>query len=124
MTNFDLVAMVYSKFGLPTWQERPAGVLPDDEFLLRYDLMAEELHEVLKAHRARDLEKFADGLADLLFVVYGTAHAAGIPIDRVFTEVTRANMAKERSNGDADPRSPRKSSLDLVKPGRRKVPLT
>lgn len=36
----------------------------------------------------------ADGLADLLYVTFGTALAYGIPIDKVYKEIHRSNMTK------------------------------
>ena len=36
--------------------------------------------------------------------------------DEIFAEVQRANMQKERSIGENDPRSKRASSLDVIKP--------
>lgn len=114
MTNFQKVGRFRLQFGLPTRED--AGLLPDADFLLRFDLMMEELHETLRAHRKDDVVQFADGLADLLYMVYGTAQEAGIPIDEVFEEVHRANMRKVRSSGSDDPRSPRGSGADIVKP--------
>jgi predicted HAD superfamily Cof-like phosphohydrolase len=40
------------------------------------------------------LPDFADGLADLVYVIFGSALAFGIDLDRVLAEVHRANMAK------------------------------
>lgn len=57
-------------------------------------LMLEELGETLVAASRGDVEAYADGLADLLYVVLWNAVAHGVPIDAVFAEVHRANMAK------------------------------
>lgn len=40
------------------------------------------------------LIEVADGLADLLYVTFGTALSFGIPIESVFAEVHRSNMTK------------------------------
>jgi predicted HAD superfamily Cof-like phosphohydrolase len=72
-----------------------------DAFARRLRLIAEELHEVVEAHLAGDLAEFADGLADLAWVVLGTAVEAGIPFDEVWAEVRRANMAKAGGTLDA-----------------------
>lgn len=45
------------------------------------------------------MAEVAAELADLLYVVYGTAEELGIPLDRVFQEVHRANMAKVWDDG-------------------------
>jgi NTP pyrophosphatase (non-canonical NTP hydrolase) len=62
---------------------------------LRLKLIEEEFLEVKAelqdgAHPAR----LAKELADLVFVVYGTAEQLGIPLDRVFALVHEANMRK------------------------------
>ncbi len=62
--------------------------------LLRIRLMNEELKETVDAIHTNDLVSLADGLADLLYVVFGTAISYGIPIDKVFEIVHNANMAK------------------------------
>ncbi len=60
----------------------------------RLHLMTEELLELYDAMRADDLAAIADGIADLLYVVYGTAVEAGIDIEPIFAEVHRSNMTK------------------------------
>lgn len=45
------------------------------------------------------MAEVAAELADLLYVVYGTAEELGIPLDRVFQEVHRANMDKVWDDG-------------------------
>lgn len=117
MTQFESVGEFHRKFGLATAGDgRPPEVLDHDTFLFRYQFLAEELHELLEAHRDRDLARVADSLADLVYVALGTAHLCGLPFDEVFEEVQRANMAKERATGPRDPRSRRGSALDVVKP--------
>jgi predicted HAD superfamily Cof-like phosphohydrolase len=66
-----------------------------DESLYRAYLMMEELGETLEAMANKDPEKFADGLADLMYVVVGTAITYGLPIAEVFAEVHRSNMTKK-----------------------------
>lgn len=41
----------------------------------------------------------ASELADLLYVVYGTAEEFGIPLEKVFQEIHRANMTKLWDDG-------------------------
>lgn len=43
--------------------------------------------------------ELASELADLLYVVYGTAEELGIPLDKVFDEIHRANMRKVWPDG-------------------------
>ena len=66
---------------------------------LRKRLMREELDEVCAAIDSGDLIEVADGLADLLYVVYGTAITFGIDLDAVVREVHRSNMTKLGPDG-------------------------
>jgi predicted HAD superfamily Cof-like phosphohydrolase len=61
---------------------------------LRLDLHDEEHLELHKAVEAGDLVGIADGLADIIYIAVGTALEFGIPLDRVWAEVQRSNMAK------------------------------
>jgi hypothetical protein len=56
--------------------------------------MIEELAELAAALHEGRVVAVADALADLLYVVHGTALACGVPIDAVFAEVHRSNMTK------------------------------
>jgi predicted HAD superfamily Cof-like phosphohydrolase len=80
-------------FGIPA-PDTPTGRVEGDLRRSREALMTEELRELLAAMHAEDLIEIADGLADLLYVVFGTAVAYGIPMDDVFEEVHRSNMTK------------------------------
>lgn len=61
---------------------------------LRRRLMEEELTELLEAMYSRNLPDIAKELADLLYVVYGTAVSYGLDMDPVSDEVHRSNMTK------------------------------
>jgi predicted HAD superfamily Cof-like phosphohydrolase len=67
--------------------------------LSRQALMQEELRELLEAMESEDVVAIADGLADLLYVAFGTAVAYGIPMDQVFAEVHSSNMSKLGADG-------------------------
>lgn len=70
-------------------------IIPDAETIqLREDLIREEVDELIAALRAGDLVGVADGLADLLYVTYGTAVSCGIHMPPIFQEVHRSNMTK------------------------------
>jgi predicted HAD superfamily Cof-like phosphohydrolase len=56
--------------------------------------MAEEFFELHEALQEGDIEHIAKELADLLYVVYGTADEYGIPMDTVFAQVHVSNMSK------------------------------
>jgi len=61
---------------------------------LRLSLIKEELGELEEAITNIDLVEVADGLADLLYVIYGAANTFGIDIQEVFDEVHRTNLTK------------------------------
>lgn len=61
---------------------------------LRLKLLTEEVTELKEAFEYGDLIKVADALADLLYVIYGTAVSCGIDMDSIFREVHRSNMTK------------------------------
>ena len=61
---------------------------------LRVRLIEEEFDELKEAMAGGDLAAVAKEMADLLYVVYGTAVSYGIDMDPVFREVHRSNMSK------------------------------
>jgi predicted HAD superfamily Cof-like phosphohydrolase len=61
---------------------------------LRVQLIQEEFDELKEAMAQGDLPAVAKEIADLLYVVYGTAVSYGIEMDPVFREVHRSNMSK------------------------------
>lgn len=81
------------------WQAPfPDARLPYDVLLLRLRLMHEELFEyTLATQECESVEKVADAICDLLYVVIGTAiaHGLGRQLDELFREVHRSNMTKD-----------------------------
>jgi predicted HAD superfamily Cof-like phosphohydrolase len=67
---------------------------PIEERTLRTNLLREEVNEYLDAEWEDDIVEIADALADIIYIACGTAVSYGIPLDRVFAEVHRSNMAK------------------------------
>ncbi len=61
---------------------------------LRVRLIEEEFDELKESMAGGDLAAIAKEMADLLYVVYGTAVSYGIDMDPVFREVHRSNMSK------------------------------
>jgi predicted HAD superfamily Cof-like phosphohydrolase len=61
---------------------------------LRVRLIQEEFDELKDAMANDGLPAIAKEMADLLYVVYGTAVSYGIDIAPVFREVHRSNMSK------------------------------
>lgn len=69
--------------------------VPDEPTqILRNRLILEEFEEFQEAMQSKDLPNMAKELADLLYVVYGTAVSLGIDMEPVFKEVHRSNMSK------------------------------
>ena len=68
--------------------------LTDETKRLRVRLIQEEFDELKEAMVAGPLSSVAKELADLLYVVYGTAVSYGIDMDPVFREVHRSNLSK------------------------------
>jgi predicted HAD superfamily Cof-like phosphohydrolase len=69
---------------------------------LRMRLIEEESDELRQALEQQDLVAIAKELADLLYVVYGTAVSCGIDLEPVFREVHRSNMSKVNGHRRAD----------------------
>ena len=68
--------------------------LDEETKRLRVRLIEEEFDELKESMAGGDLAAVAKEMADLLYVVYGTAVSYGIDIDPVFREVHRSNMSK------------------------------
>ncbi len=81
--------------------ERPA-ILDDRTRALRLRLIEEEFQELREALTRGEITAVAKELADLLYVVYGTAVSCGIDMEPVFREVHRSNMTKVGGHKRAD----------------------
>lgn len=64
------------------------------ERALRMRLLEEEFKEYEQGEYNNDLENIAKELADIIYIVCGTAVSYGIPLDKVFAAVHESNMAK------------------------------
>jgi predicted HAD superfamily Cof-like phosphohydrolase len=85
-------------FGLPA-RSTPVDRLPQTEVDLRRRLLTEEYREYLAAADTGDVVSVADALADMVYVIYGTALHYGIDLDAVVVEVHRSNMTKTGHDG-------------------------
>ena len=92
MDRQDMVAEFHRKFDIPVG-DRPS-IPAEATRELRVRLIQEEFAELQEAMAAQDLPGVAKELADLLYVVYGTAVAYGVDMDPVFREVHRSNLSK------------------------------
>lgn len=86
------VRAFHEAMGIPI-EERPT-MATRERRELRAELIREEYAEVWDAIDCEDLVETADGLVDLIYVAVGAALEFGIPLDRVWDEVHRSNMAK------------------------------
>jgi predicted HAD superfamily Cof-like phosphohydrolase len=92
-----MVEEFHSTYGLPIRREPQ---IPDkNEVKLRRDLLSEEYWEYDNAAGKNDIVGIADALADMIYIIHGTALVYGIPLDEVFDEVHRSNMSKLDENG-------------------------
>lgn len=94
-----MVVAFHKRFGVAA-PARPT-VPTRDVCRSRAFLLKGEMKEILRALRRKrvDLVELSDGLADALYVIYGTAIAVGIDIQPVFAEVHRSNMTKSQPSG-------------------------
>jgi predicted HAD superfamily Cof-like phosphohydrolase len=73
----------------------PSPSIPDEATRrLRIRLIQEEFDELKEALAQEDLIGIAKELADVLYVVYGTAVSCGIDMEPIFREVHRSNLSK------------------------------
>lgn len=94
MTPEQMVTEFHVKYGHLISTE-PTTEIPVVVKQLRMSLIKEECEELIsKGIEKNNLVEIADGIADLVYVVVGTAISYGIPFDRVFQEVHRSNMTK------------------------------
>lgn len=93
---YDKVLEFHKAFNLAVNQAPSEGLLR-----LRMKLIEEEYNEVRDelSRESLDLERTTAELADLMYVVLGTAISLGLPIIEVFDEIHRANMSKLGSDG-------------------------
>lgn len=75
---------------------------PPDDLVLRANLHAEEYIELCEAMGNGDVPEVADALADLIYVLLGTAVSYGINLEPIFWEVHRTNMNKQAGDKRAD----------------------
>ena len=74
------VAEFHRAFNLPM-RPFPSSETEDDLAKLRVTLLEEEVGEFVTASEKRDLIGIADALADIVYVVYGTALTYGIDLE-------------------------------------------
>ena len=78
-------------------------LLNENEYALRYILMAEENKDYFMACENMDLTEIADALGDKLYILCGTILKHGMQdiIEKVFDEIHSSNMSKVGEDGKA-----------------------
>jgi len=98
-SNSDKVRIFMKKVGHVVNQ---SPTFPDEQTQrLGMLMLEEELAEFYTALAKKDMVGVADGLTDILYVVYGIGHNFGIDLDHTFEAVHDSNMSKLDVNGNA-----------------------
>lgn len=112
MSNFSDVTDFHNKFSIPI---SSTPVLLDPITMdYRLKFLTEEMSEIVKGYYERDIHQVADGLIDLVYVAMGTAVMMGLPWEKLWDEVQRANMSKVRT--PSAKASKRGNAFDVIKP--------
>lgn len=106
--NFSDVVNMHRFFGIPI-NSTPTHI-PTAQLVERSNFIQEELNEFCEAMSTQDMPEMADALVDIVVVAMGTAAMMGLPWDKLWDDVLRANMAKQRGVGK------RGHAIDLIKP--------
>ncbi len=88
----SMVEEFHKKFDILV-QTSPTAASEDTK-RLRIRLIQEEFDELKESMAEGNLAALAKEMADLLYVVYGTAVSYGIDMEPVFREVHRSNLSK------------------------------
>lgn len=120
----------HDAMGQPVYSELTTP--PDERLHLRANLVFEECMELMESiypgldvqhdvgrttiywggETKLDHVEAADALADIVYVCLGAANEFGIPLDKVWEEVHRSNMAKIGPNGEVK----RRADGKVIKP--------
>lgn len=84
----------HTAFDLPRQSAPGVNAVPEDMVEVRWAMLDEEVAELERATDAGSTVAIADALADIVYVIYGTALTYGIDLDAVLDEVHRSNMTK------------------------------
>lgn len=90
----DQVREFHETFGCDIAPPGYLGFGSDKLRQLRLDLLIEEVYEYEDASEVEDIVEVADALADMVYIIYGTALSYGIDLDAVLDEVHASNMSK------------------------------
>lgn len=95
MNIVEMVRRFHKQYGVPTGGQFD---IPQSR-QKRISLLYEEFQEYIAAENANDRVAVADALADIMYIICGTAIEYDIPLNEVFVEVHRSNMSKLTPDG-------------------------
>ncbi len=100
LAKINSVAEFHDVFKIGNRYE-PTGSVPEEEAMLRFNLLKEENEEYLEACKRGDTVEIADALGDILYIAFGTILRHGLQhkIEEVFDEIHRSNMSKLDKDG-------------------------
>ncbi len=100
LSKINSVAEFHEVFRIGNRYE-PTGNVPEEEAMLRFNLLKEENEEYLEACKRGDTVEIADALGDILYIAFGTILRHGLQhkIEEVFDEIHRSNMSKLDKDG-------------------------
>lgn len=104
-TQLEKVREFHCAFGITNSEPESSFFAMDNEGhgpknrRLRRKLLWEEFQEYLEAEQENDFIEVADALADMCYIIAGTALSYGIPLEKVFDEVHASNMRKLGPDG-------------------------
>jgi predicted HAD superfamily Cof-like phosphohydrolase len=77
-----------------TAADQSVGTMNVAQYLLYYNLIKEEVAELMVAYNDEDKVEQLDALVDILVVTIGAIHSMGIDPQEAWDEVMRTNLAK------------------------------
>jgi predicted HAD superfamily Cof-like phosphohydrolase len=92
--KLNMVFEFNKTYEIPT--RKTPSKIDEDEYILNYKLMLEELNEYLVACQDGDMVEIADAAVDMMYILYGIILRHGLSeiIFDMFEEVHKSNMSK------------------------------
>lgn len=92
--KLNMVSEFNKTYEIPT--RKTPSKIDEDEYVLSYNLMLEELNEYLVACQDEDMVEIADAVVDMMYILYGIIlrHGLSEVVFDMFEEVHKSNMSK------------------------------
>lgn len=115
-TNFEKVIQFHKLAGI-----EPKTKINQKDKNFRISLLKEEFNEYLKAEENNNIENILKEMADIIYIVYGTAYYYNYNMDMIFNKVHQSNLTKvtsdkiikNKNNKIIKPKGYKKVKLDL-----------